>query len=76
MLNVFCFCLGPNHAVIQINGGKGIEVGAEEIIHNRLAGGGSIGQAEGHDCKLEVTISGTEGCFMDVLRGHGDLVIC
>jgi hypothetical protein len=45
------------------------------IIHQSLECGWRISQAERHDYKFEGTTMCTEGCFVDVIRVHPDLMI-
>ena len=44
-------------------------------MREALEGGGGVGEAEGHDCVLEVPIASTEGGLGDVLGVNANLVV-
>ena len=75
VLKVFFLSSGPDHTVVEIDGGEFVEVGAEDVVHDSLAGGGGVGQAKRHHGELVVSVASLEGCLVDVVRSHGDLVV-
>jgi hypothetical protein len=67
--------LGEDKDVVEVDDDEVVKVGAEDIVHEALEGGGGVGEAEGHDRVFEVAVAGAEGGLVDVLFGDPDLVI-
>ena len=66
---------GEDQDVVQVDEDEGVEVGAEDVMHEALEGGGGVGEAKGHDGELKVAIAGAEGGLGDVFRGDPNLVV-
>jgi hypothetical protein len=71
--------LGPSGVVdqnvIKKHKHKPAEVGAEHIIHQRLEGGGGVGESEHHDQEFDVAMVRPKCHFGNVLRVHLHLVV-
>ena len=72
---VLLHVMGEHQDVIEIDDDKGVEVGAEDVVHEALESGGCICEAEGHDGILEMAIAGAEGGLGDVVGVYADLVV-
>jgi hypothetical protein len=72
---VFFGGLGENEDVIQVNDDEGVEVLAENFMHEALEGGWGVGKAKRNHSEFKMAITCTEGSFGDVVRGHADLVV-
>lgn len=66
---------GEDQDIIQVDKDEGVEVGAEDVVHEALEGGGGVGEAKRHDGELIVAIAGAEGGLGDVFGGHTNLVV-
>ena len=72
---VFFDSSGVDQNVVEVNNDEGIEVEAEDVVHEALEGGGGVGEAEWDDGELEVAVAGAEGCLLDVGILDSDLVV-
>ena len=66
---------GEYQDVIEVDDDKGVEVGAEDVMHKSLEGGRSVGEAEGHDSILKVAITGTKSRLRYIVGVDADLVV-
>ena len=72
---VFFGRLGEDENVVQVYDDEGVEVLAEDFVHEALEGGWGVGEAKRNHGKFKMAIPGTKGSFGDVFRGHSDLVV-
>ena len=61
--------------IVQINSNTNIKKILENIIHEALESGGSVGKAEGHDKPFKGAIAGPEGSLPFVSSGDPDKVV-
>jgi hypothetical protein len=62
-----------NEVIIQVR--KNEREVAKQLVHEALEGLSCICQTEGHKQILEQAEGGDDGGLLDVLSGHGDLMV-
>jgi hypothetical protein len=72
---VFLGGLGEYEDVIKVNNDEGVQMLAEDLVHEALKGGWGIGEAEGDDGEFKVAVTSAEGSLGDVSFGDSDLVV-
>ena len=75
VLFMFFDSLGVDQQVVEVNDDGGVEVLAEDLVHEALEGGWGIGETKRDDGELVVAVTGTKGGLGDVGLGHADLVV-
>ena len=73
VLFMFFDNLGVDQQVVEVNDDGGVEVLAEDLVHEALEGGWGIGETKRDDGELVVAVTGTKGGLGDVGLGHADL---
>jgi len=76
VLSVFGEGVGVDEDVVEVNDAEDVEVLAKGVVHKVLEGGGSVGEAEGHDGVFEVAVTTAEGSFPLVSRSDPNEVVC
>ena len=66
---------GVDQNVVEKNNHVGVEVLAEDVVHEALEGGGGIGEAEGDDGEIVVAVPRSKGGLLDVGLLDADLVV-
>jgi len=66
---------GEDEDVIEVDKDIDVEDVTEDVVHEVLEGGWSIGEAKGHDEAFEVTIACPEGCFPFIARFDTEKVV-
>ena len=67
--------LGEDEDIVEEDNNEVIEVGTEDVIHGALKRSWCVGETEGHDFELVVTVASTKSCFGNVVFSHTDLPV-
>jgi hypothetical protein len=75
MTDVFFPGFAINQDIVEKDYDKLTEVLLKQSVHSVLKGGWGVAEAKGHHQKLIVAEVGAERRFVNIIRGHADLMI-
>jgi len=61
--------------VVEVGSAEVVQEGSEYVVDKSLEVGGRIREAEGHDQRLEESVTGPEGSLLFLPSGHPDEVM-
>ncbi len=75
VFGVLCGVLGEDEDIVEEDNNDVIEIGTEDVIHGALKRSRCVGETEGHDFELVVTVASTKSRFGNVVSSHTDLPV-